>query len=78
MKKWMLGLFLLLLTITTFAQGGAGSMKQNWDDNIMNTLKKDGRIYIVIVVVGIIVLGLFAYMWRMERRLSKMEKELHN
>jgi hypothetical protein len=47
-----------------------------WDNSIIEQLKKDGRIYIVIVVIGIILLGLFYYMLRLERKIGRLENQL--
>jgi CcmD family protein len=76
MKKLFAFLVLFVLSISAWAQGGAGSMQANWDESLINTLKQDGRIYIVIVVIAIIVIGLFAYMWRLDRKITRLEKEI--
>lgn len=39
-------------------------------------LKADGKIYVVIGVVLIIVIGLFIYLFSIDRKVSKLEKEL--
>ncbi len=35
----------------------------------------DGRIYVVVATVVIIIIGLFAYLFSMDRRLKKIEKK---
>ncbi len=44
--------------------------------NVINTLSNDGKIYIVITVIAIIVLGLFAYLWRLDKKVTQLEKQL--
>lgn len=38
--------------------------------------RQDGKIYVVISVILIILFGLFAYLFRMEKKLRRLEKEL--
>lgn len=40
-----------------------------------DTMRQDGKIYVVIGVIVLIFAVLFAYLFWMERRLSKLEKE---
>ncbi|MBZ4192337.1 CcmD family protein [Niabella beijingensis] len=47
-------------------------MAQSSTDSLM---RRDGRIYVVIAVLLVILLGLFLYMFRVERKLKKLEKE---
>ncbi|MGJ7029834.1 CcmD family protein [Niabella hirudinis] len=48
------------------------AMAQSSSDSLM---RSNGRIYVVIAVLLVILLGLFLYMFRVERRLKKLEKE---
>ena len=38
-------------------------------------LYKSGRIYVVIITIAIVFIGLAIYLFRMDRRLKKIEKE---
>jgi len=38
-------------------------------------LRADGKIYVVVAVVVIILLGLFLYVIRLDRKISRLEKE---
>lgn len=36
-------------------------------------MKSNGKIYVVVAVVLVILIGLFAYVWRLDRKISKLE-----
>ncbi len=38
-------------------------------------MKSNGKIYVVMVVVVVIVAGLFLYLLRLDRKISKLEKQ---
>lgn len=40
-----------------------------------DTMRSNGRIYVVVAVVLVILLGLILYLVRLDRRITKMEKE---
>ena len=63
-------LFLLfLLTVPAFAQSAAPS----W---LENTLYGNGKLNVVLIVVAVIILGIGFWMFRMDRRLTKMEDRM--
>jgi CcmD family protein len=37
-------------------------------------MKSNGKIYVVVAVVLTILLGLFAYVWNLDRKITKLEK----
>jgi CcmD family protein len=39
-----------------------------------DTMRSNGKIYIVVAVCVTILLGLFWYVWRVDRKLSQLEK----
>jgi CcmD family protein len=63
---------LLLLAPLAFAQtpDAAPAMA---DD-----LRASGKIYVVVAVVAIIVIGLLAYLISLDRKVSRLEKEIKN
>jgi hypothetical protein len=68
MKKILTTIFLLLIgTITLLAQ-------ENESAKQATGLRADGKIYVVIFVVVTILLGLFLYVIRLDRKISKLEK----
>jgi CcmD family protein len=40
-----------------------------------DTMRSNGRIYVVVAVVLLILIGLFLYLLRLDRKISKLEKE---
>ena len=68
MKKLLLILALVLTYITGFAQGNHVEMADK--------LRSDGKIYVVIGTIVIIFVGLAIYLFSMDRRLKKIEKNL--
>jgi len=68
MKK-ILGLaFLLLSCIGAFAQQGQGV-------EMADVMRSQGKIYVVIVTIVLIFVGLAIYLFSIDRRLKKIEKE---
>ncbi|HEX7755437.1 MAG TPA: CcmD family protein [Niabella sp.] len=62
-------LILLLLSLPGLA------MAQSSVDSLM---RSDGRIYVVIAVLLVILLGVFFYLFRIDRRLKKLEDQNKN
>jgi len=60
--------FLFLLLFSTIAQAQS-------ETSFGNTMRSNGRIYVVIAVVLTILIGLIIYMIRIERKIGKAEKE---
>lgn len=44
------------------------------DSSLGNTMRSNGRIYVVITVILVILAGLFLYLVRLDRKMSKLEK----
>ncbi len=39
-------------------------------------LRSVGKIYVVVAVIALVLLGLFAFVWWVDRRLTKLENQL--
>jgi hypothetical protein len=62
----LFALLLMLLSSTLLhAQG---------DSKMGDTMRSNGRIYVVIAVILVILAGLFLYLIRLDRKMSKLEK----
>jgi hypothetical protein len=69
MKK-ITALFLLLaVSIITQAQDGTKKVE------MADFMRSNGRIYVVVAVMLTILLGLVLYIARLDRKISKLEKE---
>ena len=56
-----------LFSISLFAQDG--------DNKMASLLRSNGRIYVVVAVVLLILTGLILYLIRLDRKISKLEKD---
>lgn len=66
--RTLLSFFLLLSTIVANAQNAAPS----W---LESTLYGSGKINVVVGVVAIIILGIGIWLWRMDRRITNLERK---
>ncbi|ANI90530.1 hypothetical protein A9P82_00455 [Arachidicoccus ginsenosidimutans] len=68
-KKTGLAIVLCLLSIFSFAQQSGST---NTSTDFMNS---NGKIYVVLAVVLVILIGLFLYLFNLDKKISKLEKE---
>ena len=73
MKKILSLLLALCVVLVAMAQGGG----QGADEPVQmaDALRSNGKIYVVVAVVVTILLGLFIYLFSLDRKISKLEKE---
>jgi len=66
LKKIVLLLFIVIAATTAFAQ----------DDKVemANVMRSNGKIYIVVTICLTILVGLFFYVFTLDRKISKFEK----
>ena len=60
---------LLLLSSTGFSQTDEGKV------DMADTMRSNGRIFVVVAVVVVILIGLILYLVRLDKKISKVEKE---
>lgn len=60
----MAAMLALLMPVAAFAQGV----------DMADTLRSEGKIYVVVGVITIIFIGIVVYLFTLDRRISKMEK----
>ena len=41
-----------------------------------DTFRSDGKIYVVVGIVLILLIGFFVYLWRVDKKIDKLEEEL--
>ena len=61
-----IGLFLLT---TAYGQDDVNKV------DMADTMRSNGRIYVVVAVVVLILIGLILYLVRLDRKISKLERE---
>jgi hypothetical protein len=74
-KKAGISLILLsfwFFSLVAYAQDSAAVKKVEMADR----LRADGKIYVVIAVLIVILLGLILYVTRLDRKISRLEKEI--
>ncbi|MBE5320418.1 CcmD family protein [Pedobacter sp. MR2016-19] len=69
MKKIFFSLILMMVTMQLFAQDNGVEMA--------DSLRSNGKIYVVVICIVIILVGLLAYLFSIDKRLKKIEKENH-
>lgn len=68
-------LLILLLLLTNFASEAQETISQ---PSMADTFRADGKIYVVVAVMGIIFTAIVVLLIVLERRLKKLENELNN
>jgi CcmD family protein len=77
MRK-LLFLCLLLLSLQSSAQTGENTKPLSEAQvEMADAFRAEGKIYIVVAVVMIVLLGIFLYLFMLEKKLAKIEKELN-
>ncbi|NCU04440.1 MAG: CcmD family protein [Chitinophagaceae bacterium] len=71
MKKLFPALFLLLANLVLVVATAAAQDKPEMAD----VMRSNGKIYVVVVVCLLILFGLIGYVFRIDRKLSKLEKQ---
>lgn len=69
LKKSGMIIVLLLLSISTFAQ-------ENQPVEMAESLTQSGKIYVVVTVLSVIFIGIIVYLISIDRKISKLEKEV--
>jgi len=69
MKKFILTLSLILsFTLSSLAQNSNGV-------EMADALRSSGKIYVVVLVISVIFIGLAIYLFTIDNRLKKIEKQ---
>lgn len=67
-KFLLICFFMLVLQLATQAQDEGKT-------EMADTMRSNGRIYVVVAVMLFILIGLFVYLIRLDRKINKLEKE---
>ena len=67
MKKSLITLLMLLSAFNLFAQ--------NNETEMATLMRSNGKIYVIVVCVAIILFGLLAYLFTIDKRLKLLEKK---
>ena len=69
MSKFITLVIFTFLVVLAYAQNGGNEPVQMAD-----VMRSNGKIYVVVAVVVTILIGLFVYLFSLDRKISKMEK----
>ncbi|TMI85971.1 MAG: CcmD family protein [Bacteroidetes bacterium] len=65
----------LLLFVTSLLSSALIYAQQEEKADMADTMRSNGRIYVVVAVVVVILLGLILYLIRLDRKISRMESD---
>jgi CcmD family protein len=89
-RKTTVLLFLLSIATAGFAQANDGkpaadaatvstpAASANAPIDMATGLYQSGKIYVVVIVIAVILLGIIGYLTLLDRKISKLEKEIEN
>jgi CcmD family protein len=69
-RKFVTLIVLLLINILSIAQDSTEAV------DMADTMRSNGKIYVVLAVILTIFLGIIIYLVRLDRKMSKLEKEI--
>lgn len=64
-----------IFSVLVFLLFSLMGMAQNNNVEMADLMRSNGRIYVVVAVVTTILIGLLLYMFRLDRKLTRFEKE---
>lgn len=67
--------FISLSFINLYAQPTTKA-KRPFDAPMADVLRQNGKIYVVVLVLGIVLTGVFIYLINLDRKIKKLEKEV--
>jgi uncharacterized membrane protein len=68
MKKAIL---ILIFSVLHFAL-----LAQDTQPEMADVMRSNGKIYVVVAVLGVILLGIITYLFILDKKLSKLEKQI--
>ncbi|MFT3681726.1 MAG: CcmD family protein [Ferruginibacter sp.] len=73
MKRSIVKIFFLLMMLFS----ASVSFAQEKEVEMADGMRSNGKIYIVVAVCLTILIGLFLYVWNIDRKVSRLEKDGH-
>lgn len=78
MKKAIISIVCLLLNFMVFIPFSMAQDMENNGIDMADTMRSEGKIYVVVLVVVIVFSGLVIYAINTDRKLTKVEKEIQS
>lgn len=70
-KKLLLSLLLIVFNLAVFAQ-------EKNEVSMADQMRANGKIYVVVAVILTIFAGIIIYLIRLDRKMSRLEKNIHS
>jgi hypothetical protein len=77
MKK-LIYFFFLLFSLSAYAQKTETTGIKTEKTEMADLFREEGKIYVVVAVVLIILLGMLFYIFTLEKKISRIEKEINS
>jgi CcmD family protein len=74
-NSWRNAFLLLLVLLGTALQAVAQTADS---PEMADALRQNGKIYVVVAVILVVVVGLIGYLISLDRKVSRLEKEIHS
>ena len=78
MKKWLV-IFLFLVSLQGIAQDKIGITTddyQNTSVEMADVMRSEGKIYVLVGIIGIVLGGILVYVVNTDRKISKLEEQI--
>lgn len=78
MKKWFIVLF-LILSLQAIAQEKIAITENDYQNSgveMADTMRSEGKIYVLVGIIGIVFAGILVYIIATDRKVGKLEKLL--
>jgi len=79
-KRTIFTIFFILSTMLTFAQDKIEIDESDYSNQqveMADAFREDGKIYVVVAVVLVILLGLLLYVFLVDRKVTRLENEVN-
>lgn len=67
LKRISLSALLIFLSICSYGQA-----------EMADTMRSEGKIYVVVAIILIVLAGIFAYLFSLDKKVKKLEDEIHS
>jgi CcmD family protein len=75
MQKIIIRYFFLTIAVFSGIHASAQDSLSDKRPEMAVAMRSNGKIYVVVLVLAIILSGLFLYVFRLDRKISRLEKE---
>lgn len=66
----------IMITVALFMMSMVSKAQNPNDVEMADAMRESGKIFVVVAVLGIILAGMFVYLISLDRKVSKLEKDL--